>query len=151
MASINKVMLLGNVTRELETTYTPKGTPKVLLGLAVNERWKDANGETREETTFVDCILWGKTGDTAARLVTKGTALFVEGRLKQEEWEDKKTGERRRKTRVVVDTWQFVGPKREGAGAGGSASARPPTRAAQRDTMDTVFTPDGAEEDDIPF
>jgi single-strand DNA-binding protein len=146
MASINKVILLGNVTRDPDKTYTPKGTVKTQLGLAVNERWKDAAGEMKEQTTFVDCVIWGKSGESAATHVTKGTALFIEGRLSQEEWQDKTTGQTKRKTRVIVESWQFAGPKRDTTDRP-STGPRPP---AQRDTIDTVFTQQPQDEE-IPF
>jgi single-strand DNA-binding protein len=121
----NKVLIGGNITRELELRYTPKGTAVLEIGVAVNRKWKDGNGEVREEVAFVDAIAWGRQAEVIAEHFGKGRPIFIEGRLAQEEWQDKETGKARRKTRVVVEDFKFCGDKRQGEGRGGAAQARP--------------------------
>ena len=123
MASLNKVMLIGNLTRDPELRVTPKGTAICQFGLAVNRQFKDESGATRDETTFVDIEAWGKQGETVAKYLTKGRPLFVEGRLKLDSWDDKTTGQKRSKMKVVLENFQFLGG-REG-GEGGAPGAAP--------------------------
>jgi len=115
MSNINKVILLGNLTRAPEVVFTAGGTAFADLSLAVNDRWKDGTGTMREETTFVECRAWGKQAESAGRMLLKGQPVLIEGKLKQERWEDKTTGKQRSKTLVKVEHWQFVGRKPEGA------------------------------------
>lgn len=121
MPSLNKVMLMGNLTRDPELRVTPKGTPICQFGLAINRQYKMESGESREEVTFVDIEAWGKQGETIAKYCTKGRPLYVEGRLKLDTWEDKNTKEKKSKMRVVLEQFQFLGDSR-GAGAGGAAA-----------------------------
>ena len=121
MANLNKVMLIGNVTRDPEIRYTPKGTALVELGLAVNRRYTAENGEKREETTFVDVTFWGRTAEIANEYLKKGRSVYVEGRLQLDSWDDKTTGQKRSKLRVVGEEMQMLG-SREGGGGGGGAS-----------------------------
>src|SRR4051812_43233455 len=119
MASFNQVILLGNLTRDPVLRYIPpSNTPVVDFGLACNRRFKAANGEDREEVTFVDCTAFGKQAEVINQYCQKGKQLFVQGRLKLDQWEDKQGGGKRSKLRVVVEQFQFVGG-REGAGGGG--------------------------------
>lgn len=122
MPSLNKVLLMGNLTRDPELRVTPKGTPICQFGLAVNRQFKMESGESREEVTFVDIEAWGKQGETIAKYCTKGRPLFVEGRLKLDTWEDKNTKEKRSKMRIVLENFQFLGDGR-GGGAGGAGGA----------------------------
>jgi len=135
MASLNKVMLIGNVTRDPEIRYTPKGTALVELGLAVNRRYTADNGEKREEVTFVDVTMWGKTAELAEQYLKKGRPVYIEGRLQLDTWDDKTTGQKRSKIRVVCEEMQFLG-SREGGGApqggGDYDEARPASRPAQQ-------------------
>ena len=124
MASLNKVMLIGNLTRDPELRVTPKGTAICQFGLAVNRTFKDESGATRDETTFVDIEAWGKQGETIAKYVTKGRPLFVEGRLKLDSWDDKTTGQKRSKMKIVLENFQFLGG-REGGEGGGAPGAAP--------------------------
>src|SRR4029077_12780730 len=119
MANFSKVPLMGNLTRDIELRHTPNNTPVAQLGLAINRRWRDANGETKEETTFVDCDAFGKTAENLAKFFSKGRPIFIEGRLKLDTWKDKTDGSNRSKLKVVVDSFEFVDSK---PGAGG-----PPT------------------------
>ncbi|MEI6561274.1 MAG: single-stranded DNA-binding protein [Verrucomicrobiota bacterium] len=163
MANLNKVMLIGNVTRDPEIRYTPKGTALVELGLAVNRRYTAENGEKREETTFVDVTFWGRTAEIANEYLKKGRSIYVEGRLQLDSWDDKTTGQKRSKLRVVGEEMQMLG-SREGGGGGGGASrteydeeprsSRPPQRPAGRPATPPKppVDPDlDVEGDDIPF
>lgn len=127
MANLNKVMLMGNLTRDPEVRYTPKGTAVGDLGLAVNRRVSDGNGNWSDETTFVDITVWGSNAENAQKFLTKGRGVFVEGRLQMDTWEDKQSGQKRSKLKVVAEVLQFLpdgkGPV-GGGGGGGSAPAR---------------------------
>jgi len=121
MASFNKVILLGNVTRDPELRYISNGTAVTEIGLAVNDRRKTATGEWVEETTFVDVTLWGRTAEIAGEYVTKGSPLLIDGRLKLDTWE--KDGKKNSKLRVVCERMQLLG-SRSGEG-GGRGKPRP--------------------------
>ena len=150
MASFNKVILLGNLTRDPEVRYTPKGTAVTDLGLAVNRTYTAENGEKREEVTFVDVTFWGRTAEVAGEYLKKGRPVFVEGRLQLDSWDDKQSGQKRTKLKVIGENMQMLGaPRGGGAGggdeesSGGSRSSRPapPPKAA----------PSAPDEDEIPF
>ncbi len=121
MASFNRVILVGNVTREIELRYTQSGLAVTDLGLAVNERRKAQSGEWVEETVFVDVTLWGRTAEVAGEYLGKGSSVLIEGRLKQDNWEQ--DGQKRSKLKIVCDRMQMLGGK--GAGGGGKPSAPP--------------------------
>jgi single-strand DNA-binding protein len=122
MASFNKVVLVGNVTRDPELRYIASGTAVTDIGLAVNDRRKTATGEWVEETTFVDVTLWGRTAEVAGEYVTKGSPLLIEGRLKLDTWE--KDGKKNSKLRVVCERMQLLGGRTEG-GRGGAGGGKP--------------------------
>jgi single-strand DNA-binding protein len=110
MASLNKVMLMGNLTRDAELKHI--GESSVLeFRLAVNRKWKDASGQEKDEVCFVDVALWGKRAPAIHEYLTKGKPLYVEGRLKLEEWDDRETGDKRQKLRVVAENVEFIGPR----------------------------------------
>ena len=115
MANLNKVMLIGNLTRDPELKYTPGNQAVCELGLAVNRKYRTKDNEEREEVTFVDCEAWGKQAEVIKQYMTKGRPIFIEGRLKLDTWEDKEGG-KRSKMRVVVENFQFLG---SGGGGGG--------------------------------
>jgi len=117
MPSLNKVMLMGNLTRDPELRVTPKGTPICQFSLAINRQFKMESGESREEVIYVDIEAWGKQGETIAKYMTKGRPLYVEGRLRLDQWEDKNTKEKRSRMKVVLEGFQFLGDSR-GGGAG---------------------------------
>jgi single-strand DNA-binding protein len=124
MAYLNKVFLIGNLTRDPELRVTPKGTAICQFGLAVNRQFKDESGATRDETTFIDIEAWGKQGELVAKYLTKGSPAMVEGRLKLDQWEDKQSGQKRSKLKVVLDNVQFLSTRGGAAsGAGGAPSA----------------------------
>lgn len=111
MPSFNKVILAGNLTRDPELKQTTKGAPVCQFGLAINRHWTAETGEKREEVTFLDCKAFGRQAEVLHTHVRKGAPLLVEGRIVQEEWQDKATGEKRRATRIVVETFQFLGQR----------------------------------------
>ena len=115
MASYNKVLLMGNLTRDPEVRYTPKGTALANLGVAVNRVWTTESGEQKEEVTFVDIEVWGRQAETAGQYLSKGRPVFIEGRLKLDSWEDKESGQKRNKLKVVAERVQFLGAPRGGA------------------------------------
>lgn len=122
MASFNKVILVGNLTRDPEVRYVPSGKAVAEIGLAVNSSWFDKQSNTRkEEVTFVDVTLWGRTAEIAGEYLSKGRPVLIEGRLQLDTWEDKTSGQKRSKLRVVCESMQMLG-SREGAGAGGGRS-----------------------------
>ena len=137
--SFNRVILMGNITRDIEVRFTPGGTAVTDMGLAVNEKRKNANGELIEETTFVDVTLWGRNAEVAGEYLGKGSPVLIEGRLKLDQWEND-DGERRQKLKVVCDRMQMVGSKGDSGGGGGSASAKPAAPSS---------SPTG--DDDVPF
>jgi single-strand DNA-binding protein len=164
MGNFNKVILLGNLTRDPELRYTPKGTAVARLGLAVNRSYKSETGETKEEVTFIDIDAWGKQAEVIGQYLRKGRQLFVEGRLKLDQWDDKNTGQKMSKLRVVMENFQFVDARGEGGapgapGAPGAAPAAPSAGsppAAARSSRPATAPTEGAEPpppelDDVPF
>ena len=149
--SFNKVVLLGNLTRDIELRHTAGNNAVANIGLAVNRRWKSAEGENREEVTFVDCEAWGKTAEVMSQYLRKGRPVFIEGRLKLDQWEDKE-GKKQSKLRVVVESFQFVDSRQDGDGggggnyrAGGNSGGRGAPVSAGGGTPETI------EDKDIPF
>ena len=125
MPNLNRVMLMGNCTRDPEIKYTPKGTAVAELGLAVNRIYSTEQGERREETTFVDVELWGRQAEIAGEYLKKGRPVYIEGRLKLDTWDDKQTGQKRSKMRVVCENLQLLGSREGGPGAGGGGGGEP--------------------------
>ncbi|WP_339908906.1 single-stranded DNA-binding protein [Symmachiella dynata] len=120
MASYNRVILMGNLTRDPEVRYIPSGTAVSELGLAVNRTWFDKQSNSRkEETTFVDVTLWGREAEVAGEYLSKGRPVLIEGRLQLDTWEDKQSGQRRSKLRVVCERMQMLGSRGDGGGGGG--------------------------------
>ena len=124
MASFNKVVLMGNLTRDPQLKYLPNQTPLVEFGLAMNHKYRTANGENREDVCFVDCTVFGRGAEVINQYCQKGKALLVEGRLKLDTWEDKNGGGKRSKHSVVVDNFQFVGGRDDSGGGGGGDYSR---------------------------
>ena len=141
MASFNKVVLIGNLTRDVELKYLPKGTPVCNLSMAVNRRWKTEAGEEKEDVYFAECKAFGKQAETLAQYVKKGHPLLVEGRLTREEWDDKKTGDKRSTTRIMIETFQFLKGRDEGD-APAPRVPRAQAPAAPKPDLDA---------DDLPF
>jgi len=153
MASFNKVILVGNLTRDPELRYTPKGMAIAKIGLAVNRTWRNEAGETKEDVTFVDVDAFGRQAETLAQYMKKGSPLLVEGRLKLDQWDDKQTGQKRSKLGVIVEGFQFLGGGNRGEG-GGDAVRRPAAAtAAAPPAAEGPVEPAAPphEEDDVPF
>lgn len=124
--SFNKVILMGNITRDIECRTLPSNNAVAQIGLAVNNKWRDkTSGEMREEVTFVDCEAFGKTAENIAKFFAKGKPILIDGRLKLDQWKDKTDGSNRSKLKVVIESWQFVG-----GGDGKPDAARGPARTA---------------------
>ena len=157
MPNYNKVLLMGNITRDIELKQIPSGQAVATIGLAVNRRFKTREGEDREETTFVDCEAWGRTAEVIAQYFQKGRPIFIEGRLKLDTWEDKE-GKKQSKLRVVIESFEFVESR---GGGGGGEGVRP--KFQREDPVTTGATPRAAsggtragghtpvDDDDIPF
>ena len=175
MASLNKVMLIGNLTRDPEVRYTPKGSAVCDLAIAVNRTYATDSGEKVQETIYVDVVVWARLAEVAGQYLKKGSSAYIEGRLQMDTWEDKQTGQKRSKLRVVAENLQFLDSKgvdrsgghpgdHEGGGGGGPPQGRPAPRAASsgarpaqqaqpasRDEFNEGPITEGMEEDDIPF
>ncbi len=123
MANLNKVMLIGNLTRDPEIKYTPKGSAIAELGLAINRYYTTESGEKKEETTFVDVTLWGRQAEIAKEYLGKGKPVYIEGRLQLDTWDDKQTGQKRSKLRVTGEQMQLLGARGEAGGEGGGGRA----------------------------
>ena len=158
MANYNKVLLMGNLTRDPELRYTPKGTAIVEIGMAINRKWKSETGEAKEEVTFVDVSAFGRTAEVIAQYLKKGRPIMIEGRLKFDQWDDKQTGQKRSKLRVVCESFEFL-DSGKGGPDGGAAVARParpaaapgapaPAPASEAEPVEADGPP---ESDDVPF
>ncbi|MDE0826282.1 MAG: single-stranded DNA-binding protein [Akkermansiaceae bacterium] len=153
MANLNKVMLIGNVVADLELRYTPKGTAVTDLRMAVNRQWNNDQGTRQEETTFLDVTLWSRQAELAAQYLSKGRPVYIEGRLQMESWEDKTSGQKRSRLKIVGENMQFLGS------AGGGGGERPQQQSApQEQSRPQGGSPaapaadaPAADDDDIPF
>jgi single-strand DNA-binding protein len=132
MASFNKAIVMGNLTRDVELRHIPSGTAVADIGVAVNDR-KKVGDEWVDETTFVDVTLWGRTAEVAAEYLSKGSPVFVEGKLKQDSWEDKESGQKRSKIKIVADRMQLVGGKSDAPTAGQSRQQPAPQQSSTED------------------
>jgi len=160
MANYNKLILLGNVTRDPQLSYLPSQTPVVEFGLAVNRRWRGANGEQREETCFIDCSCFGKPAETFHKYVTKGNPVLLEGRLQFDQWQAP-DGQKRSKHRMVVENFQFMGSGQGAQGGPGGGQQRGPAPAARQPQAtpsnepapsdDDFSRPDQGGGEEIPF
>ena len=126
MASYNKVLLMGNLTRDIEIKQFSGGTSVGKLGLAVNEKYKDRNDQWVERVNFIDCDVFGRKAEVMAQYLTKGSPVFIEGKLRLDTWQDKNDGSNRSKLKVVIDNFQFVGGGQGGGGNQGGAWLTPP-------------------------
>lgn len=147
----NKVILMGNLTRDPETRTTPSGQSVTSFSLAVNRQWTQ-DGEKRESVSYINCVAWGKPGEIIAQYVTKGRPLLVSGRLEQRSWDDKETGQKRSVVEVIVEDFNFIDSR--GSDAGGSVSATTSSAKSSKKSDDVVIEDIGDEPinlDDIPF
>ena len=148
MASFNKVILAGNLTRDPELRYTPKGTAIARLGIACNRKWKSETGELKEEVTFVDVDAFGKQAETIGQYLKKGRPILIEGRLRYDTWEDKQSGQKKSKLGVVLENFQFLD---SGGGRGEGASAPARSAAAPASPAEATDAEAPHEGDDVPF
>lgn len=163
MANFNKVMLMGNLTRDPELRHLPSNTAVVSLGLAVNRQWRNQQGEQQEETTFVDCESFGRQAEVINQYLRKGRPIFIEGRLKLDQWQDRDGGNRS-KLKVIIENFQFVDSRGSGdeggggGGGGGPSRSRQPSRSSgqgggggQQYAAPPADAHAPMDEDDIPF
>jgi|SRR5436190_16952701 len=153
MANFNRVILAGNLTRDPELRYTPKGTAIAKLGMAINRTWKNEAGETKEEVTFVDLDAFGRTAEVIAQYLKKGRPILVEGRLKLDQWDDKQTNQKRSKLGIIVESFQFLDSGRPDGAPSEAPRGRPPAAVAAPVGAAEGSSADGPpqEEDDVPF
>lgn len=159
MANVNKVILIGNVTRDPEVKFTSKGSAVTDIGLAINRNYTLDNGEKREETTFVDVELWGRLAEIAGEYAKKGRPVYIEGRLRMDTWEDKASGQKRSRMKVVGENLQLLGGRTGGPGPSGggdneiydSAPAAPRRSAPPQAQRQVAPPPSDMPDDDIPF
>ena len=149
MASFNKVILAGNLTRDPELRYTPKGTAIARLGIACNRKWKSETGELKEEVTFVDVDAFGKQAETIGQYLKKGRPILIEGRLRLDQWEDKQSGQKKSKLGVVLESFSFLD-----SGGGRGDGEAPRSRPAGNNAAPAAEPVEGdvpPESDDVPF
>lgn len=149
--SFNKVLLMGNLTRDVELRHTPNNQAVAKFGMACNRRWRTPDGEQREEVMFIDCEAWGKTAEFMSQFFQKGRPVLIEGRLKLDQWEDKETKAKRSRHVVVVESFHFVDSK---PGSGGGDEGGGPARAggySRPAPAPAASAPPAMGEDDIPF
>lgn len=156
MASFNRVILAGNLTRDPELRYTPKGSAVAAFSLAVNRTWKTETGESKEEVSFIDIEAWGRQAEVIAQYMRKGRPFLVEGRLKQDTWEDKNTHQKVSKLKVVLEAFSFIDSNRPEGGPPGEAPRRSPAPPApakpgQAPAPAAESESPSAEDDDVPF
>jgi single-strand DNA-binding protein len=144
MSHINTIIIGGNLTRDPEVRYTPKGQAVCDATIANTEKWKTETGEAKERTAFVGLVIWGPKGEAFAKFHAKGQQVLVEGRITQETWDDKESGKKREKTKVQVDQWHFVGERRNAAAPTGSPTPAKTNASASSPAPRT-------EDDDVPF
>jgi single-strand DNA-binding protein len=145
MASVNKVILIGNLGRDPELRYTPGGQPVASFSVATNERWNDRDGKPQERTEWHRIVVWGKQAENCANYLAKGRPVYIEGRLQTREWEDKE-GQKRQTTEVVAQTVQFLGPREGGGREAPGRSAGAPSAPREPESG-----PPAGGSDDIPF
>src|SRR5687767_4425709 len=162
MPNFNKVILAGNITRDPELRYTPKGTAVAKIGMAINRQWKDESGQQKEEVTFVDVDAFGRQAEVISQYLKKGRPILIEGRLKFDQWDDKQTNQKRSRLGVVLESFQFLDSGGGQGGGGGGNFGGPPDANRQQSRPATArpaaaapppasddMPPDA--EDDVPF
>ena len=151
MASFNKVILIGNLTRDPELSYTPKGMAIAKIRLAMNRQWRTETGEQKEEVTFVDVDAFGKQAEVIGQYMKKGRPFMVEGRLKLHQWDDKQTGQKRSRLGVVLESFQFIDSNRGGENQGGGGDESAPRAARPAASASAPASANEPGEDDVPF
>ena len=148
--NINKTTLAGRLTRDPDVSYTPQGVCVTEISIAVNHFWKDAQGENKESVDFFEITAFGKTGEAIGKHLKKGREIYVEGRLKLDQWDDRETGKKRSKIKILADSMQFVGPKPADSGESPAPRSKPAPDFRRSQQQDPDLDPSG-EPDNIPF
>ena len=160
MASYNRVILMGNLTRDAEVRHLPSGIPVADIGLAVNDRYQDKqSGEWVDRPNFIDCTAFGKSAESIDRFFKKGSAILIEGKLRFEQWDDKTSGQKRSKLKVIIDQWNFCDAPKGSGGGGGGGAPRGGSQGGGRDDYQSAPSGGGGgggghqaiNEEDIPF
>jgi len=155
MPNYNKVMLMGRLTRDPEVRFLANGTAVTNIGLAVNRNWRNQDGQTQEEVTFVDVTAFGKRGEAVGQYLKKGRPIFIEGHLRMDQWDDKQTGQKRSKLAIIMDAFEFIDSRGEGGGnaesGGGNFGGGGAAPAAGGAAPATGGGGGFAEDDDVPF
>lgn len=151
MASFNKVIVAGNLTRDPELRYTPNGKAIAKFALAVNRNWTSETGEKKEEVTFIDIDAFGRQAEVISQFLKKGRPLLVEGRLKLDQWDDKQTGQKRSRLGVVLESFSFLDSGRSGGEGGESDAPRAARPAPARPVAAPADDAGPPSEDDVPF
>jgi single-strand DNA-binding protein len=154
MASFNKVILVGNLTRDPQVRYTPSGTAVCDIGLAVNRTWYDKQSNSRkEDTTFVDVTLWARQAEVAGEYLSKGRPVLIEGRLQMDQWVDKESGQKRSKLKVVGENMTMLGSRGEGGRPSSQSQPRSEGEAYSSEPAETFYDSPGENvpDDDVPF
>ena len=158
MRGFSKAIVAGNVTRDPEMRATPSGAQACNFTIAVNRTFRGGDGEQQEQTSFIDCVAWGRSGETIAQYVKKGSGLIVSGRIEQRSWEDKTSGQKRSRVEIVVDDFSFVGGgdgatggSRGSYGGSSASSSRSSAKASEEVVPDDMSEDDAINLDDIPF
>lgn len=155
MPSFNKVIIAGNLTRDPELRYTPKGTAVARFTLAVNRTYTNETGEKKEEVSFIDVDAWARQGEVIAQYLKKGRPVLVEGRLKQDTWEDKNTHQKQSKLKVVLESFSFLDSNRGDTGGAAAEAARSrPAQAQSAASSASAQEPEAdnpPSDDDVPF
>lgn len=156
MRGFSKAILAGNVTRDPEMRATPSGAQACNFTVAVNRVFRSGDGNQQEQTSFIDCVAWGRMGETIAQYVKKGSGIIVSGRIEQRSWEDKTTGQRRSRTEIIVDDFSFVGGDNGGARSSGARAKKVDDAPVEDAGVDEIAPDDMPEDDpinldDIPF
>ena len=150
MANVNTVILIGTLTRDPELKYLPKGTAVAQVSLAINRTWSDDSGTKKEEVTFVDVDVFGRTAENVGQYMRKGSPILIEGRLRLDQWDDKQTGQKRSKLKVIGESMQMLGGPRGGGGGDGDESERP-ARPGKSTPPPKSPSPAAPDDDEIPF
>ena len=155
MPNYNKVMLMGRLTRDPEVRFLANGTAVTNIGLAVNRNWRNQDGQSQEEVTFVDVTAFGKRGEAVGQYLKKGRPIFIEGHLRMDQWDDKQTGQKRSKLAIIMDAFEFIDSRGEGGGnaesGGGNFGGGGAAPAAGGAAPATGGGGGFAEDDDVPF
>ena len=150
MASFNQCTVVGNLTRDVELRYIASGSAVANVSIAINEKYTTKSGEKREDVLFLECVLWGKTAEIAGEYLSKGKPVLFSGKLKQENWDDKTTGQKRSKIVLNVDTMQFLGGPSGGQDA--PKQERPRQQTPRSDSRnESIYDDMPTEADDVPF